>query len=61
MCWFNALYALLVCVVGGISYYIGKRINIGDNAVRDSEILKKYDKISNEEISKEDVYKEEKW
>lgn len=53
--------SLVPIFVGVLAYNVGKRSKQGEIDRQDKEILKKYDKISNENIPKEDVYKEGKW
>lgn len=57
----NLIYVLILGIVASASYITGKLISKGKEAMMDNEILKKYDKIQVEKISKEDIYKEEKW
>lgn len=57
----NIIYIVVLGVVATTSYIFGKRVYKGDMAIRNNEILKKYDKIQSDKVSKEELYKEDKW
>lgn len=50
-----------IVIVGVFSYFKGRDDSLKEQLHRENKVLKEYDKITNEKVTRDEVYKKKKW